>query len=85
METAHKFEKSELDNILHTLADVESREYGMILRAKGMVPDASGQWHEFDLTPGEYEIRESSADYTGRLCVIGSELKEDKVKELFGV
>ena len=85
VETAHKFEKSELDNILHTLADVESREYGMILRAKGMVPDASGQWHEFDLTPGEYEIRESSADYTGRLCVIGSELKEDKVKELFGV
>lgn len=64
---------------------MESREYGMILRAKGMVPDASGQWHEFDLTPGEYEIRESSADYTGRLCVIGSELKEDKVKELFGV
>ena len=51
------------------LADIESREYGMILRAKGMVPDASGQWHEFDLTPGEYEIRESSADYTGRLCV----------------
>ncbi len=85
VETAHKFEKSELDNILHTLANVESREYGMILRAKGMVPDASGQWHEFDLTPGEYEIRESSADYTGRLCVIGSELKEDKVKELFGV
>ena len=85
VETAHKFEKSELDDILHTLADVESREYGMILRAKGMVPDASGQWHEFDLTPGEYEIRESSADYTGRLCVIGSELKEDKVKELFGV
>ena len=85
VETAHKFEKSELDDILQTLADVESREYGMILRAKGMVPDASGQWHEFDLTPGEYEIRESSADYTGRLCVIGSELKEDKVKELFGV
>ena len=67
------------------LADAESREYGIILRAKGMVPDAAGQWHEFDLTPDEYEIRDSSADYTGRLCVIGSDLKEDKVKELFGV
>lgn len=85
VETAHKYEENELDNILKKLADMENREFGMILRAKGMVPDASGKWHEFDLTPGEYEIRESSADYTGRLCVIGSELKEDKVKELFGV
>ncbi len=84
-ETAHKYEKSELDDILKKLADAESREYGIILRAKGMVPDAAGQWHEFDLTPDEYEIRDSSADYTGRLCVIGSDLKEDKVKELFGV
>ncbi len=84
-ETAHKYEKEELEGILKKLADIESREYGMILRAKGMVPDASGQWHEFDLTPGEYEIRESSADYTGRLCVIGSDLKEKEVAELFGV
>lgn len=84
-ETAHKYEKAELDAILAKLADADSREYGIILRAKGMVPDASGQWHEFDLTPGEYEIRDSSADYTGRLCVIGSDLKEDRVKELFGV
>ncbi|MBQ8956484.1 MAG: GTP-binding protein [Lachnospiraceae bacterium] len=84
-ETAHKFEKDELDDILKKLADIDSREYGMILRAKGMVPDASGQWHEFDLTPGEYEIRESSADYTGRLCVIGSDLKEKEVAELFGI
>ena len=84
-ETAHKYEKDELETILKKLADVDSREYGMILRAKGMVPDASGQWHEFDLTPGEYEIRESAADYTGRLCVIGSDLKESKVKELFRV
>ena len=85
VETAHKYEKQELDEILKTLADEDSREYGLILRAKGMVPDASGQWHEFDLTPGEYEIRDSRADYTGRLCVIGSELKEDMVKTLFGV
>ena len=85
VETAHKYEEDELDGILKRLADIESREFGMILRAKGMVPDASGKWHEFDLTPGEYEIRESSADYTGRLCVIGSDLKEDKVKDLFGV
>ncbi len=85
VETAHKFEKAELEEILRKLADEDSKDYGMILRAKGMVPDAAGQWHEFDLTPGEYEIRESSADYTGRLCVIGSDLKEDRVKELFGV
>ena len=85
VETAHKYDKSELDDILKKLADAGSREYGIILRAKGMVPDSAGQWHEFDLTPDEYEIRDSSADYTGRLCVIGSDLKEDKVKELFGV
>lgn len=85
METAHKYEREELENILRKLADEENRDYGMVLRAKGMVPDAAGQWHEFDLTPGEYEIRESGADYTGRLCVIGSDLKEEKVKELFGV
>ncbi|MBQ9443514.1 MAG: GTP-binding protein [Lachnospiraceae bacterium] len=82
---ARKYERGELEDILKKLADEESGEYGIILRAKGMVPDASGQWHEFDLTPGEYEIRESRADYTGRLCVIGSGLKEDKVKVLFGV
>ncbi len=85
METAHKYEREELEDILRKLADEENRDYGMVLRAKGMVPDAAGQWHEFDLTPGEYEIRESGADYTGRLCVIGSDLKEEKVKELFGV
>ncbi len=85
-ETPLKFEKDEVESILKKLADPESREYGMILRAKGIVPSKSGgTWYEFDLTPGEYEIREAGADYTGRLCVIGSELKEDKVKELWGV
>ena len=85
VETAHKFEESELRSILEKLADADSTEYGIILRAKGMVPDASGSWHEFDLTPGEYEIRNSSPDYTGRLCVIGSGLKEHEVAELFGI
>ena len=86
VETVHKYEKSELQEILEKLAaSGEDGEYGIILRAKGMVPDSAGVWHEFDLTPGEYEVRDSSPDYTGRLCVIGSNLNEAKVKELFGV
>ena len=63
------------------LADTE--EYGVILRAKGMVPDTEGGWIYFDLVPGEYELRAGEADYTGRLCVIGTKLQEDKLKELF--
>ncbi len=85
-ETPLKFDKDEIEKILVKLADAESREFGMILRAKGIVPSKDGStWYEFDLTPGEYEIRNAGADYTGRLCVIGSELKEDKVRELWGV
>ena len=57
----------------------------MILRAKGMVPAADGTWMYFDLVPGEYEIREGAPDYTGRLCVIGSKLREDAIAELFGL
>jgi len=57
----------------------------VILRAKGMVPTADGTWIHFDMVPGEEEVREGAADYTGRLCVIGSDLKEDKLKELFGL
>ena len=57
----------------------------MILRAKGMVPLTDGSWGYFDLVPGEYEIREGAADYTGRICVIGSELKEKSLGELFGL
>lgn len=63
----------------------ESDEYGVILRAKGMLPLTDGSWGYFDLVPGEYEIRSGEPDYTGRLCVIGSELKEEKIEELFGV
>ena len=85
-ETPHKFEKEKLEEILKVLADEDSEEYGKILRAKGIVQGAGGNvWYEFDLTPGEYEIRESAPDYTGRLCVIGAGLKEHEVEELFGL
>ena len=80
-ETAKTFEKDKLDTILDTLANTE--KYGVILRAKGIVQSASGKWFNFDLTPGEYEIREGVADYTGKLCVIGTKLDEDGLAELF--
>jgi hypothetical protein len=57
----------------------------VILRAKGIVPEESGKWIHFDLVPGEEELRYGTADYTGRICVIGAELKEDKLAELFGL
>lgn len=60
-------------------------DFGKILRAKGMLPCADGTWMYFDLVPEEYKIREGSADFTGRICVIGSELKEDGLKKLFSV
>ena len=84
-ETAHKYSREELEEILKKLSVEEDNEFGIILRAKGIIPDKDNNWLEFDLLPGEYEIREGSADYTGKLCVIGSKLKEDKVAELFGL
>ena len=81
-ESPKKFDKDALLAALKTLS--ESEEYGIILRAKGIVPLTDGTWGYFDLVPGEYEIRSGAADYTGRLCVIGSELKEDRLAELFG-
>ena len=81
VETPHKYAKETMNQILEKLADTE--EYGVILRAKGMVPDTEGGWIYFDLVPGEYELREGEADYTGRLCVIGTKLQEEKLKELF--
>ena len=84
-ETAHKYSREELEEILKKLSVEEDNEFGIILRAKGIIPDKDNNWLEFDLVPGEYEIREGSADYTGKLCVIGSKLKEDKVAELFGL
>lgn len=80
-ETPRKYTKDELEQILKTLSN--SEEYGIVLRAKGMLPDTEGTWLHFDLVPGEYEIRNGSADYTGRLCVIGSKLDEAKLEKLF--
>ena len=71
--------------ILKKLADEDSTEYGIILRAKGIVQNEEGKWLHFDLVPGEEEVRYGAADYTGRICVIGSDLKEDKLAELFGL
>ena len=75
--------KEALDAILKKLAN--TNEYGSILRAKGMLPANDGTWMYFDLVPEEYEIREGNPDYTGRICVIGAELKEDALKELFNL
>ena len=82
-ETPNKYNKATLDDILDTLAN--SDEFGRILRAKGMLPTQEGTWMYFDLVPGEYEIREGKPDFTGRICVIGAELKEDELKKLFNV
>lgn len=82
-ETPKKFADAELEQILDKLAN--GFEYGIILRAKGIVPDTEGGWSYFDLTPEEYEIRKGEPDYTGKLCVIGSELKEEKLEQLFGL
>ena len=82
-ETVKTFSQEEIETILETLSG--SEEYGMILRAKGMVEGKDGQWIYFDMVPGEADIRTGSPDYTGRLCVIGSKLQEEKIAELFGV
>lgn len=81
IETVRKFTKDELEIALKELSEHE--EYGMILRAKGIVSGVDGEWYHFDFVPGEYEIRTGSADYTGRFCVIGTDLKEAEIKALF--
>lgn len=81
VETPHKYKKEEIEKALKVLSETE--EYGVVLRAKGMVPDVNGSWIYFDLVPGEYELRDGEPEYTGRLCVIGTELQEDKLKTLF--
>ena len=83
-ETAVRYDRDALRGILEQLAK-EENPYGIILRAKGIVPDKDQKWMEFDLVPGEFEIRDGAADYTGKLCVIGSQLKEEKLAELFGL
>ena len=76
-----KFTKDELEEILKKLAD--TTEYGVVLRAKGIIPSQDGSWIHFDLVPGEYEIRKGEPDVTGRLCVIGTQLKEEDLEVLF--
>ncbi len=83
VETPKKFDREKLASILDALS--ESEDYGIILRAKGMVPCTDGSWAYFDMTPGEAEIRTGAPEYTGRLCVIGSKLKEDALATLFEV
>ena len=83
VETPRKFDRADLEKILDRLANTD--EFGQVLRAKGIVQSSDGKWLHFDLTPGESEIREGSADYTGRLCVIGAEIDESKLEGLFGV
>ena len=78
-ETAHKYSHDELESILTTL---DSGEYGAVLRAKGIM-DGGDTWYEFDMVPGEHEIRTCGPDVTGKVCVIGSQLKEHEVEELF--
>ena len=82
-ETPHKYSEEQLRDILKKLSDGD--EYGIILRAKGIIPCTDGTWLHFDMVPEEYEIRRGDADYTGRLCVIGSHLDEEELAKLFGL
>ena len=81
LETAQRYELDEIREILGKLGDEE--EYGKVLRAKGILQNAAGGWFQFDYVPGEIDMREGSADYTGRLCVIGADLNEKALTELF--
>ncbi len=81
LETAQRYEQEEIRSILEKLSDEE--EYGKILRAKGILQNAAGEWFQFDYVPGEIDMRNGSADYTGRLCVIGADLNEKALTELF--
>ena len=82
-ETAHKYTEEELDFLVKALSETDS--YGTILRSKGIVPMTDGTWKQFDLVPEEYEVRDGQADYTGRVCVIGTDLKEDELLKLFHI
>ena len=83
VETAKKYSKADIEHALKTLDS--SEDYGIILRAKGIVAGDNGGWLHFDHVPGEIDVREGNADVTGRLCVIGSKLCEDALANLFGV
>ena len=80
-ETPHKYDRAVIEHALKVLSETE--DYGTVLRAKGMVEAADGTWIYFDMVPGEYELREGQPEYTGRLCVIGCNLAQDRLLELF--
>ena len=82
-ETIHSYTKEQIADILKSLE--EDGSYGNILRAKGMVAGADGEWIYFDMVPGEHEVRVGAPEYTGRICVIGAEINEEKLSELFGL
>ena len=82
-ETAHKYTDEELDFLLKALSETDG--YGTILRSKGIIPMADGTWKQFDLVPEEYEVRDGQADYTGRVCVIGTDLREEELVKLFHI
>ena len=82
-ETPHKFEKSTIENAMKAFAN--TNDYGTIIRSKGMVEDVNGGWIYFDFVDGEYELRSGEPDYTGRLVVIGADIDEHKIEEIFGV
>ena len=81
METPTAYTREEIEAILKKLEDYET--YGVILRAKGMVPSGNGSWLNFDYVPGESNVRAGASEVTGKICVIGSKLNEDNLKELF--
>ncbi len=83
VETAKKFTKDEISRILEAFVDGD--DFGMVLRAKGIVASVEGEWIHFDYVPGEPDVRFGRAGIIGRLCVIGSGLNNEKIKELFGV
>ena len=83
IETASKISKERLEEVLKLLSDTD--KYGFVLRAKGILPTDTGSWVQFDFVPEEYEIRDGSPDYTGRLCVIGTNINKQAITELFGL
>ena len=82
-ETPHKFEKSTIEKAMKAFAN--TNDYGTIIRSKGMVEDVNGGWIYFDFVDGEYELRTGEPDYTGRLVVIGADIDEHKIEEIFGM
>ena len=81
VETANRYSRDEVRSMLEQLSDEE--EFGRVLRAKGVLQDESGAWFQFDWVPGEIDMRDGTADYTGRFCVIGANVDEKALRELF--